>query len=243
MLYTIDIGNSNIEIARHSDPVETFRFETDKKQSSDEYYQRFKAILTDLDAVMISNVVPALTQTFERLFERYYDTPAVMVGPGVKTGVKLPITNPKEVGADLVSAAAGAMALGYKDAIIIDCGTATTVSLLENGALKGVSIMIGLETARECLVSNASQLLDFHFQIPDAPIGDTTLTALNAGFLYGHMYQIQGFVEALKTPTSAVFITGGAHHLIHSLIPETYTIDPILIHRGLKAMHETIQSR
>lgn len=236
MLYTIDIGNSNIEIARHSNPVETFRFETVKNRSSDEYYQRFKELLIDCDDVIISNVVPALTPAFETLFKRYYQLTPTFVGPGVKTGVKLPVTNPKEVGADLVSAAAGAIQYGSKRAIIIDMGTATTVSLLEDGALLGVSIMIGLDTARSCLVERASQLSEFPFVIPPSPLGDSTVTALNAGFLYGHAYQIIGFVDALKTEATDVYVTGGAMRLIASLLPEDYRQDPLLIHHGLKHM-------
>lgn len=236
MLYTIDIGNSNIEIARHTDPLETFRFETVKSRSSDEYYQRFKDLLIDCDQVMISNVVPSLTPTFETLFKRYYDMQPIFVGPGVKTGVNLKIPNPKEVGADLVSAAAGTVALDSNRALIIDMGTATTVSLVEASTLKGVSIMIGLDTARTCLVEKASQLSEFPFDLPKTPLGDSTVTALNAGFLYGHAYQIMGFVDALKDPSTDVFVTGGAMHLIAELLPESYRLDPVLIHRGLKHM-------
>ncbi len=236
MLYTIDIGNSNIEIARHDASLETFRFETVKSRSSDEYHQRFKEILVDCDDVIISSVVPALTPTFESLFERYFGLKPTFVGPGVKTGVKLPVTNPKEVGADLVAAAAGAIASGSKRAIIVDMGTATTVSLVEDAALMGVSIMIGLDSARACLVDKASQLSEFPFVIPKSPLGDSTITALNAGFLYGHAYQIQGFVDTLKDAATDVYITGGAMHLIQPLLPETYHFDPVLIHRGLKHM-------
>lgn len=239
MLYTIDIGNSNIEIARHAEPVETFRFETVKNRSSDEYYQRFKELLTDCDDVVISNVVPALTPVFETLFDRYYGLTPLFVGPGVKTGVKLPVTNPKEVGADLVSAAAGALKYGSKRAIIIDMGTATTVSVMEDGALRGVSIMIGLDSARACLVERASQLSEFPFVIPASPLGDSTVTALNAGFLYGHAYQIIGFVDALKTPGTDVYVTGGAMRHIASLLPESYRRDPRLIHWGLKRIAES----
>jgi len=237
MLYTLDIGNSNIELARHSDPLETFRFETVKSRSSDEYYQRLKDYLVDCDAVYISNVVPALTPIFDTLFKRYVSISPVFVGPGVKTGVKLPVTNPKEVGADLVSAAAGALTYGSERTIIVDMGTATTVSVVESGALLGVSIMVGLDSARSCLVERASQLSEFHFEIPKTPLGDSTITALNAGFLYGHAYQIQGFVDALKDANTRVIMTGGAMHLIKALLPHTYTFDPVLIHRGLVAMH------
>jgi type III pantothenate kinase len=155
------------------------------------------------------------------------------VGPGVKTGIKLPTENPKEVGADLVSVAAGVVDKYGPHAIIIDMGTATTVSLVKNSALEGVSIMIGLDSAKEALIDKTALLPDFVYQLPQRPIGDTTLSALNAGFLYGHFYQIKGFVDALKEEIMNVIITGGAAIMIRSLFKDDYIYDPTIIHHGL----------
>jgi type III pantothenate kinase len=237
MLVTIDIGNSNIELAKHDQTVFTYRYETDQKKSSDGYYQLLKSDLEGVTSVAISNVVPSLQKIFQTLFEKYYQMTPLWLGPGVKTGVKLPIANPKEAGADLIAAAAGVASEYGDSAIIIDMGTATTISLFKKNALLGVAITIGLDSARECLIKSTSQLLDFPFVIPDKPVGDTTLTALNAGFLYGHLYQIEGFVKALSHETTRVVITGGATQIIKSLLPKNYIYDPILIHKGLKAIH------
>lgn len=233
MLLTIDIGNSNIEIAVHQNPMVSVRFETDKRRSSDEYYQRLKPYLDGIDQVVISSVVPSLVPVFQTLFNRYLKCEVLMVGPGVKTGIKLPTENPKEVGADLVSVAAGVVDKYGPNAIIIDMGTATTVSLVKNSALEGVSIMIGLDSAKEALIDKTSLLPDFIYQLPEKPVGDNTLSALNAGFLYGHFYQIQGFVNALKEPGMHVVITGGAALMIKSLFKEDYIYDPSIIHHGL----------
>lgn len=233
MLLTIDIGNSNIEIAVHQSPLLTARFETDKKRSSDEYYQRLKPYLEGIDTVVISSVVPSLVPVFQTLFKQYLHVEALFVGPGVKTGIKLPTENPKEVGADLVSVAAGVVDKYGPDAIIIDMGTATTVSLVKARALEGVSIMIGLDSAKEALIDKTSLLPDFIYQLPQRPLGDNTLTALNAGFLYGHFYQIEGFVKALKEPGMQVIITGGAARIIESLFNDDFIYDPSIIHHGL----------
>ena len=233
MLLTIDIGNSNIELAVHQSPLLTARFETDKKRSSDEYYQRLKPYLDDIDQVVISSVVPSLVPVFDTLFKTYLKLDVLFVGPGVKTGIKLPTENPKEVGADLVSVAAGVVDKYGPNAIIIDMGTATTVSLVKQSALEGVSIMIGLDSAKEALIDKTSLLPDFIYQLPDKPLGDNTLSALNAGFLYGHFYQIDGFVNALKEPGMAVVITGGAARMIERLFKKEYIYDPSIIHHGL----------
>ena len=238
MLLSIDIGNSNIEIGRHQNPLVTARFETDKKRSSDEYYQRLKPYLEGVNTVVISSVVPSLVPVFDTLFKQYLKIEALFIGPGVKTGIKLPTENPKEVGADLVSVAAGVSDRYGPDAIIIDMGTATTVSVLKNNALEGVSIMIGLDSAKEALIDKTALLPDFVYQLPKRPLGDTTLSALNAGFLYGHFYQIEGFVNALKEPNMHVVITGGAASMIATLFPGTYHHDPSIIHHGLAVIAE-----
>lgn len=237
MLVTIDIGNSNIELVKHAHELSSFRYETDKKKSSDGYYQLLKDDLQGVTAVAISNVVPALQKIFQTLFEKHFEIVPLWLVPGVKTGIKLPISNPKEAGADLIAAAAGVKSEYGDSAIIIDMGTATTISLFKESALMGVAITIGLDSARECLIKEASQLLDFPFVVPEKPYGDTTLTALNAGFLYGHLYQIEGFVRALSHETTRVVITGGATQIIASLLPTEYIYDPFLIHKGLKAIY------
>lgn len=238
MLLTIDIGNSNIELCLHQTPWQTARFETDKKRSSDEYYQRLKPYLNDVESVVISSVVPSLMPVFNTLFKQYLNIEVLWVGPGVKTGIKLPTENPKEVGADLVSVAAGVVDKYGPHAIIIDMGTATTVSLVKNSALEGVSIMIGLDSAKEALIEKTALLPDFVYQLPKRPIGDTTLSALNAGFLYGHFYQIDGFVKALKEPNMNVIITGGAAIMILSLLKDNYIYDPTIIHHGLSVISQ-----
>lgn len=237
MLVTIDIGNSNIELLKHESTLSSLRYETDKKKSSDGYYQLLKDDLEGVTDVVISNVVPSLQKIFQTLFEKHFNIEPLWLGPGVKTGVKLPISNPKEAGADLIAAAAGVKSEYGDSAIIIDMGTATTISLFKENALLGVAITIGLDSAKECLIKEASQLLDFQFVVPDKPYGDTTLTALNAGFLYGHLYQIEGFVKALSHETKRVVITGGATQIIKSILPDDYIYDPYLIHKGLKAIY------
>ncbi|MFW5913434.1 MAG: type III pantothenate kinase [Bacillota bacterium] len=239
----IDIGNSNIHIGKGNGEIaETYRYKTDHTKSSDEYYTLLKHLFEGVNAVIIASVVPQLNTAFKTFITQYYGITPVFVGPGVKTGIEVKTDYPKEVGADLVAAAAGAVSAYHKNAIIIDMGTATTFSYVEKNRIKGVSITIGLDTSKDALVSRTSQLLQFEFEKPKHVLGTNTIEALNSGFLYGHAHQVMGFVEAIKKAYSnddvAVILTGGASKLIKELMPEDYIHDELLILRGLVSIYE-----
>jgi type III pantothenate kinase len=243
----IDIGNSNIHIGKGNGTIEkTYRFKTDQTKSSDEYQSLLGYLFEDVNAVIIASVVPQLNTAFKTFITQYYGITPVFVGPGIKTGVSIKTDYPQQVGADLVAAAAGAVATYHKNSIIIDMGTATTFTYVEKNVIKGVSITIGLDTSKEALVSRTSQLLQFEFEVPKKVLGTNTIEALNSGFLYGHAHQVMGFVEAIKRDYSnsdvAVIVTGGAAQLIKTLLPDDYIMDDLLILRGLVSIYEKNKS-
>jgi len=242
MLLYIDIGNSNIVIGKGQDEIhETYRYTTDLKKSADEYYAMLKHLFTDVSDVIIASVVPEVNTAFKSFLKRYFDITPLFVEPGIKTGVGVKTDYPKEVGADLIAAAAGAKALGHDDAIIIDMGTATTFTYVEQSIIKGVSITIGLDSSKSALIGSTSKLLQFEFSTPKRVLGTNTIDALNAGFLYGHVYQIEGFVNAIKQafnqPDVPVIITGGAAKLLNGLLPKGYVIDDKLVLSGLQLIY------
>jgi type III pantothenate kinase len=239
----IDIGNSNIHIGKGNGEIEsTYRYKTDHTKSSDEYHTLLNHLFDDVDAVIIASVVPQLNTAFKTFITQYFGITPIFVGPGVKTGIEVKTDYPKQVGADLVAAAAGAVATYHKNAIITDMGTATTFTYIEQNRIKGVSITIGLDTSKDALVSRTSQLLQFEFEKPKHVLGTNTIEALNSGFLYGHAHQVIGFVKAIKEAYDnddvAVIVTGGASRLIKDLLPEDYIHDELLILRGLVAIYE-----
>ncbi|MFH5881027.1 type III pantothenate kinase [Liberiplasma polymorphum] len=239
----IDIGNSNIVIGKGMDTIiETYRYSTDQSKSSDEYYTMLRHHFDEVDMVLIASVVPQLNTTFKTFIARYFNIIPMFIGPGIKTGVKLKTDNPKEVGADLVAGAAGAIDKYGDSAIIIDMGTATTFTYIEDKVLKGVSITIGLDSSRNCLVSKASKLLQFEFEDPKNVLGTNTVDALNAGLLFGHAFQVIGMVKNIKAVYNnkgvPVIITGGASKLIRSILPESYNFDENLILDGLIAIYK-----
>jgi len=248
MRLTIDIGNSNIVIGKGNDEIlETYRYRTDHNKSSDEYYIMLKHLFEDVDAVIIASVVPQLNTAFKTFITRYFSLTPLFVGPGIKTGVKIKTENPKEVGADLVAGAAGAIDAYGDDAIIIDMGTATTFTYLEQKQIKGVSITIGLDSSRDCLVSKASKLLQFEFEDPKHILGTNTIDALNSGLLYGHAHQVMGIVDMIKKTFKTaddipVIMTGGAAKLVQSILPKDYLFDDLLILKGLNYIYKKNQS-
>ena len=237
----IDIGNSNIVIGKgHDEILETFRYKTDSTKSGDEYYAMLNHLFDDVKAVIIASVVPEVNTAFKTFIQRYYNIIPIFVGPGVKSGVKLKTDNPKEVGADLVAGASGAIAKYGDNAIIIDMGTATTFSYIENKELKGVAITIGLDSSKSCLVSKASKLLQFEFEAPRNILGTNTVDALNSGLLFGHAMQVIGMVRNIKhtyhNTNAPVILTGGAAKLIRELLPSTFIFNEHLVLEGLIAI-------
>lgn len=247
MIILVDIGNSNIVLTQYNQGfLETYRFNTDKDKSIDEYYVLLQNVIKGATGMIISSVVPELNIIFKSLAKKYIHIEPMFVGPGVKTGVQIKIDNPKELGSDIVSDAVGAMSFHNTDyAIIVDMGTATTVSILDNKIIKGVSICAGLVTQRNALVGNASQLSQFEFKIPKSAIGTNTIDSLNSGLLLGHKYMIEGLVSDIKKmfkQEPKIIITGGASKFMEGILDSTYIIDEHLLIKGLYTIYTRNQN-
>ena len=241
MINLVDIGNSNIVIATYNGGLKnTYRYTTDKTKSVDEYYAILKDVIDSSTAMIISSVVPELNIIFKNLAIKYLDYEPIFIGPGIKTGVRIVVDNPKEVGADLVASAAAAIHDYQDDCIVIDMGTATTITLLEQKIIKGVAITAGLVTQRDCLIGNTSQLSGFEFKKPNSVIATNTVDCLNAGLLYGHAKMLEGIVYELKKtrPNIPVILTGGAARFITDLVDPSFQYDEYLLLKGLRYIYE-----
>lgn len=242
MIILIDIGNSNIVLTQYKETfLETYRFNTDKDKSIDEYYVLLQHVIKDAESMVVSSVVPELNIIFKNLAKKYLKIDPMFVGPGVKTGIKIMIDNPKELGSDIVSDAVGVINHYNTDnAIVVDMGTATTVSILEDKVIKGVSICAGLMTQRNALVGNASQLSQIEFKLPKSVVGTNTIDSLNSGLLLGHKYMIEGLVNDMikvHKHDPIVIITGGASRFMKGILKEEYIIDELLLIKGLQAIY------
>jgi len=238
MIILIDIGNTNIVIGEYNEEItKTYRFLTDKLKSADEYYIYLKDILKNAKGIIISSVVPELNNVFKELSNKYLNLEPIVIGPGVKTGLKIVTDNPKEVGADLVAGSVGAIKEYSSTCIVIDMGTATTFTLVKNSEIKGVVISTGLITQKNSLIGGASQLTQFEFKTPKKIVGTNTIDSLNSGLLYGHAYMMEGIINKIKEENNLkdckVVITGGASLLVKDLLNQEYIIDEFLLLKGL----------
>lgn len=237
MIYLIDIGNSNIKIKTQIDD-QIKRFTTDRLKSKDEYYVLLKSALLDVTGVAISSVVPELNPVFKSLFKTYYHIDPFFISKGVKTGVKIIVDNPKEVGSDLICSSAGALSLNLDPVLIVDMGTATTFNFVMNQTIQGVNITSGLLTSRSALITNTSQLSQFDFFEPKKILGTSTIDALNNGLLYSQLFTINGMVDLIKKTYSVeptVVLTGGASRFITSICE--YRYEESLTLRGLEQIY------
>ncbi len=245
MVVLIDIGNSNIVISNYTDKLGiTYRYKTDITKSVDEYYVLLKDVIKGAESVIISSVVPELNVILKNVFLKYMSITPTFIGPGVKTGVKIVVENPKEVGSDLVCDAAGTIENYADTAIVVDMGTATTFTLIENKVIKGVAISTGLVTQKNALVGNASQLSQFEFKTPKRALATNTVDALNSGLLYTNSLMIKGMVDLIKEQYKVdpkVIVTGGASRFIKDLVGEEIIYDDMLLLKGLLAIYKKNQ--
>jgi type III pantothenate kinase len=257
MLLAVDVGNTQTVIGMFErDRLEQhWRLGSQAERTTDEWALVVQGLLTQVGlsfgrsvtGVVISSVVPRVTQALREMTERYFHFEPLIVGPGVKTGLPIVTDNPKEVGADRVVNAIAAHARYGAPCIVIDFGTATTFDAVsDRGEYLGGAIAPGVEISTNALVSGAAQLRNIEFLEPRSVIGKTTVEAIQSGVLYGFAGQVEGIVERMReelgheTPTVA---TGG---LAQVIMPLTKAIDhhePWLTLEGLQLIYERNTAR
>lgn len=245
MTVVIDIGNTTIAIGLSEDGQgidRVYRINTDKNKSNDEYSLILRNFITTCDAVMISSVVPELNEVFREFFLQCCGIKPLFLGQGVKTGIQINADNPKEVGADLIGNTVAATNLYDPTVLIIDLGTATTFTYVDNKTLKGVIIATGLTTSKEALISKASLLPQIELTPPKKLLGTNSADCIKSGLLYGHAAMIDGFIKRIKNELNrkdlTVVITGGHSQIIYPLCEETLILDQTLILKGLLILAE-----
>ncbi|MGD9604734.1 MAG: type III pantothenate kinase [Bacilli bacterium] len=255
MLLCIDIGNTNIVLGVFLDNhlSHSFRMQSNLMKTADEYGTKIIDILTfheidyhEITGVIISSVVPGLDSTFEKLIETYFQTKALFVGPGTKSGIKIKIDNPKQLGADIL---VGAVATHHKygaPAIIIDMGTAITFAYLnQEKELLGGVIVPGIKTAFSSLVSKTSRLEEARIDVPLKVIGKDTVSSIQSGMVFGTASMIDGMIKKIKkemnTDELLVVLTGGEARLIKPYLEENVIYDENLLLDGLRIIYQKNQ--
>lgn len=250
MLLVLDVGNTNIGLGVYDKEslLYHWRIETNQDKTEDEYGMLIKSLFThvnmafeDIQGVIISSVVPPLISSLERMCQKYLRLQPLIVGPGVKTGLNIKYENPREVGADRIVNAVGAIHEYGAPLIIVDFGTATTYCFInEDKQYMGGSIAPGIDISTEALYSRAAKLPRIELIKPDNVIGKNTVAAMQSGIFYGFIGQIEGIVTRMKQKSKkrpTVVATGGLASLIADESSVIDVVDPFLTLKGLQLIY------
>lgn len=249
MLLTIDVGNTLISIAiyKEDELLHTFQTQSDVNKSLDEYVVIFSSFCNfknfkkeRIQKIIIASVVPILTKIIKEAFQILCDVNALIVGPGVKSGLPLLIDHPLELGSDLVAVSVGAIKKYGKPLTIVDLGTAIKVMAInKDGAFIGTVFHPGLNVSLNALVKSAAQLVSVNLLAPKKVIGKNTFDATNSGVLYGASEMIKGLVNLFEKELgyqTRHILTGGDATYVKDMLSD-FIYDRTLVHDGLKEIY------
>ncbi len=251
MILTLDIGNTHIVIGGFLKGELQFvsRLATNAKKTEDEYGALLYDIIRlenvkkpEVRGAIISSVVPPLNSTLTQALEKVYGITPMIVGPGVKTGVNLLVDNPQQVGADLVCSAAAVAESFPLPALVVDMGTATKMSVIdETGAFRGVAIIPGVQIALSALSGGTAQLPQISLRAPKHIIGKNTVESMQSGVVHGNACMIDGMVKRMEAEFGTTLnkvATGGIAKYIVPHCETAFTLADDLILKGLYQIYE-----
>ena len=252
MLLAIDVGNTTVTLGLFAGGQlqATWRFAPDVGRSLDEYGILMMNLLENrgfetkvVQEAVIGSVVHGLDATLAEACRRYFNTRPLTVGTGVKTGLRILYDSPREVGVDRVADAVAAIKLyGPAPLIVVDLGTATVFDAISGeGDYLGGAIAPGLVVGADALVQRADRLYRVELEPPPTAIGRNTVSALQAGIVYGHVALIEGMVARFKAELgngAQVVATGGYAELLARLTKVIDHVNPDLTLVGLRLIYE-----
>ena len=251
MLLVVDVGNTNIVLGIYNEKelMCHWRISTDRQRTSDEYgiviynlFQHMKVDMKQISAVIISSVVPPLIVPLQRMCVRYFGGEPLIVGPGIKTGVRIHYENPREVGAARIANAGGAYDKYGGPRILVAFGTATTFcAVAENGDYLGGAIAPGIGISTEALFQRAAKLPRIELVMPKTVICRNTVASMQAGIILGFVGQVDEVVRRMKQELGAdakVVATGGLANLIAQESATIDVVEPFITLEGLRIIYE-----
>jgi len=250
MLLVIDIGNTEITLGifENEELFLTWHIATNIHHMADEYATLILNLLrhhslasSAVRDVAMCSVVPPLTTTYKKLIQQYFNISPLVVEAGVKTGVRIRMDNPREVGADRIANAAAAHHLYDGPLIITDLGTATSFDIVsKEGDYLGGAISPGMNTAAESLTTQAAMLPKVELVHPEHAIGTNTITAMQSGIVFGYVALIEGMVARIQKELkekAKVVATGGWAKLIAAETPVIDVVNQNLTLTGLRLIY------
>ncbi len=246
MLLALDVGNSNIKIGLWDGEkwVKQWRRETYPVQLGETYRTIFKQLLgqiatdrSEIEDVALASVAPNVSEPIINALNSLSGIKPLVIDGEMETGIEIKTEHPRQVGADLIAGAVAAYQLVNDTCIIVDCGTATTVMVVEKPAmLLGGAICNGLKTSVESLIDRTAQLQGIPFEIPDSPIGKGTIHAMQSGLINGHLKMIEGLIDQMKDEIgqAKVVATGGLISVLADHTDYFDFVEPTLVLDGIR---------
>lgn len=262
MLLSIDIGNTNIKFGVFDGSADnmvcSFSINSNVVRTVDEYIVIIKQMLSEFSVdelpsnCVISSVVPSLTQAIYLACERICNNKPFIIGTGTKTGFQIKIDTHSQLGADIVSNTAAAFEFCKPPFVVVDLGTATTVTAINSqGQLIGTAIAPGASVSLDALEYSAALLSDVNFSAPNNIIGKNSQDSIRSGAFFGHVFMIDGFIKKLKDELCcdgeelSLVGTGGLSGAMLGYCENEFKIVPDLTIRGAASLfyHNTGGSR
>jgi type III pantothenate kinase len=254
-LLAVDIGNTNITIGAFDDQelTATWRLATRETRTIDEHAWALQGVLrsknvepNSFDAVVICSVVPPLTEAYVEALSVLTNVEPLVIGPGVRTGIRIHYDRTQDVGADRIVDAVAAHQLYGGPIVVVDIGTATVFdAITADGDYIGGAIAPGMEIAANAMFHNTSQLRRVELVAPDRVIGRSTVASMQSGFVYGFAELIEGMLVRFKAELHpeapdevTVVATGGLANLMAQNTESFNHVNPELTLVGLRMVHE-----
>lgn len=251
MLLAVDVGNTNIVVGVFDGDrlVADYRLHTDDRATGDELgvlvtdlLERSGIAPRDVHAVIVSNVVPALQLPVDTLARVYFQQTPMVLGPGLRSGVRIRFDDPREVGADRIANAVAVRHLYRLPAVIVDFGTATTFDAIgADGDYLGGAIAPGIQISHDALVTHAALLRRVELVAPPSAVAHNTTTGMQSGLVFGYVGLVEGLVGRFRAEIGAeamVIATGGIAHQLAPLTPCIDAVDERLTLTGLRLIYE-----
>ena len=250
MILAVDIGNSNIVLGGIQGDNIAFeaRLRTEPTKTSDEYCIDVKIILDvygfkreDVEGAIISSVVPQVLNSIKTAIKKLTGKTALVVGPGLKTGLNIRVENPSQTGADLVVGSVAALREHKPPLIVVDMGTATTMTVLdESGALIGGCICPGVKISLDALTERTALLPGLQLDQPRKAIGRNTIDCMRSGIMMGNACMLDGMVRRMEEELgqkATIVITGGIAKFVAPLCKTSMIYDKDLLLKGLAFLY------
>ena len=229
-IIAVDIGNTETTVGIGSkDNWDSYRFTTRDTNTPDELLALFNStfqikseVKKDIEGAIICSVVPQATNSFSEAIRKYLNLEPIIVGPGIKTGLKVNIDNPKELGPDRIANSVAGYLITEADTVVIDLGTATTFDVVsKNKEYLGGSIAPGIKISLDALTLKTASLKSVELDTPNKVIGKNTYEAIQSGLIMGHASMIDSMVEKIILEIDIepkIILTGGLSKVVQPIL-------------------------